>query len=123
MQMKEDKEAEMYRRFIQLVIQHVSAVDTSVRSVTVDDIWQMIRDRNCSYVVGEDEEDSDTEDVFGPKDAEKTFKEGELMTTVRDEILRCFETMGEAHEAMKDAHKSASKLVLKLSSRKPKLCP
>ena len=115
--MKEDKDAEMYRRFIQLVIQHVSAVDTSVRLVTVDDIWQTIQDHNCSYVKGEDKEDSDVEDVFGPKDVEKTFKEGELTTTVRDEIARCFEEMSEAHKAMKDAHKSASKLVPKLSSR------
>ena len=35
--MKGDKDAEMYRKFIGLVIQHVSAVDTSVRTVMVDD--------------------------------------------------------------------------------------
>ena len=69
--MKEDKEVEMYRKFIQLVIQHVSAVDTSVRTVTVDDMCQAIRDHNCTYVMGKEEEDSDAEDVFSPRDVEK----------------------------------------------------
>ena len=36
--MKEDKDSAMYKKFIGLVIQHVSAVNTSVRTVTVHDI-------------------------------------------------------------------------------------
>ena len=48
--MKEDKDSAMYKKFIGLVIQHMSAVDTSVRTITVDDIWQMIKDGNCTYV-------------------------------------------------------------------------
>ena len=36
--MKEDKDSAMYKKFIGFVIQCVSAVDTSVRTVTVDDI-------------------------------------------------------------------------------------
>ena len=107
----------MYRKFIGLVIQHVSAIDTSVRTVTVDDIWQMIRDGSCTYMTGEDEEDSDADEVFSPRDVEKTFKEGELMTEVQDEISRCFESMAEAHGVVKDAYKSAGKLIPKLSTR------
>ena len=80
--MKEDKVSAMYKKFIGLVIQHMSAVKTSVRTITVDDIWQMIKDGNCTYVTGEDEEDSDADEVFSPRDMEKTFKEGELMTEV-----------------------------------------
>ena len=53
---------------------HVSAVDTSVRTVMVDDIWQTIKDCNCTYVTGEDEEDSNVDNVFSPRDVEKTFK-------------------------------------------------
>ena len=64
------------------------------------------------YVMGKDEEDSDAEDVFSPRYVEKTFKEGELMTTVRDEISRCFEAMGEAHEAMKVCQQVDFKVVL-----------
>ena len=115
--MKEDKDPEMYKRFISLVIQHVSAVNTSVRSIMVDDVWQMIRDHKCTYVMGEDEEDSDVDEVFSPRDVEKMFKEGELMTEVRDEISRCFEAMAEAHGAVKEAYRSAGKLILKLSTR------
>ena len=80
--MKEDKDLAMYKKFIGLVIQHVSAVDTSVRTVTVDDIWQMIKDGNCTYVTSEDEEDSDADEVFNPRDVKKMFKDGELMTKV-----------------------------------------
>ena len=80
--MKEDKDSVMYKKFIGLVIQHVSAVNTSVRTVIVDDIWQTIKDGSCTYVTGEDEEDSDTDEVFSPRDMEKMFKEGELMTEV-----------------------------------------
>ena len=39
------------------------------------------------------------------------------MTEVRDEISRCFESMAEAHGAVKDAYKSAGKLIPKLSTR------
>ena len=103
--MKEDKDSGMYRKFIRLVIQHVSAIDTSVRTVTVDDIWQMIRDGSCTYMTGEDKEDSDADEVFSPRDVGKMFKEGELMTEVWKEISRCFESMAEAHGAVKDAYK------------------
>ena len=85
--MKEDKDLEMYKRFINLVIQHVSAVNTSVRSITIDDVWQMIRDHSCTYMMCEDKEDSDADEVFSPRDVEKTFKEGELTTEVRIRYL------------------------------------
>ena len=42
----------------------------------------MIKDGNCTYVTGEDEEDSDEDEVFSPRDVEKTFKDWELMTEV-----------------------------------------
>ena len=80
--MKEDKDSVMYKKFIGLVIQHVSAVNMSVRTITVDDIWQTIKDGSCTYVTGEDEEDSHADEVFSPRDMEKLFKEGELMTEV-----------------------------------------
>ena len=79
---KEDKDSAMYKKFIGLVIQHMSAVDTSVRIVTVDDMWQTIKDGNCTYVTREDEEDLDADEVFSPRDVKKMFKEGELMTEV-----------------------------------------
>ena len=115
--MKEDKDTATYKKFIGLVIQCVRAVDTSVKTITVDDIWQTIKDGSCTYVTGEDEEDSDADEVFSPRDIEKTFKEEELTTEVRDEISRCFESMAEAHGMVKDAYKSAGKLIPKLSTR------
>ena len=39
------------------------------------------------------------------------------MTEVRDEISKCFEAMAEAHGAVKDAYKSAGKLIPKLSPK------
>ena len=54
----------------------MSAVDMSVRTITVDDIWQTIKDGNCTYVTSEDEEDSDADEVFSPRGMEKMFKEG-----------------------------------------------
>ena len=74
--MKEHKDSEMYRKFIGLVIQHMSAIDTSVRTITVDNIWQMIRDGSCTYMTGEDKEGSDAGEVFSPREIEKMFKEG-----------------------------------------------
>ena len=68
-------------------------------------------------MTSEDEEDSDKDEVFSPRDVEKMFKEGELMTEVQDEISRCFESMAEAHGAVKDAYKSTGKLIPKLSTR------
>ena len=95
----------------------MSAVNTLVRTITVDDIWQAIKDGSYTYVTGEDEEDSDVDEVFSSRDIEKTFKEGELTTEVQDEISRCFESMAEAHSTVKDAYKSAGKLIPKLSTR------
>ena len=115
--MKEDKDSAMYEKFIGLVIQRLSAVDTLVRTIKVDDIWQPIKDGSCTYVTGKDSEDSDADEVFSPRDVEKMFKEGELTTEIQDEISRCFESMAEAHGTVKDAYKSAGKLIPKLSTR------
>ena len=60
----------------------MSAVNTSVRTVTVDDIWQTIKDGSCTCVPGKDETDWDADEVFSPRDVEKMFKEGELTTEV-----------------------------------------
>ena len=95
----------------------MSAIDTLVRTITVNIIWQMIRGGSCTYMTGEDEEDSDADEVFSPRDVEKMFKEGELMTEVRDEISRCFESMAEAHGVVKDAYKLAGELIPKLFTR------
>ena len=73
MRIKEDKDPEMYRKFIRLVIQHVCAIDTSVRTITVNNIWLAIKDGSCTYMIGEDEEDSDADEVFSPRDVEKVF--------------------------------------------------
>ena len=81
--MKEDKDSAMYKKFIGLIIQCVSAVNTSVRTVTVDDIWQMIKDCSCTYVTGNDETDPDADEMFSPRDVEKMLKEGELMIEVQ----------------------------------------
>ena len=114
--MKEDKDSEMYKKFINSVIQHVSAIDTSVRSIAIDDVCQTIRDRKCTYVMGDEEEDSDVDEVINPTDVEETFKEGELTPEIWDEISKCFKAMAEAHGAVKEACKSAGKLIPKLST-------
>ena len=63
--MKEEKEPTLYKTYIGLVINHVGAVDMSVRDTTVDDVWQMIRDEKCTYIIGEDDEESEGEDIIG----------------------------------------------------------
>ena len=65
MRMKEEKEPTLYKTYISLVINHVGAVDTSVQDTTVDDVWQMIRDKKCTYITGEDDEKSEEEDLIG----------------------------------------------------------
>ena len=67
--------------------------------------------------MGEDEEDSDADEVINLRDVEKTFKEGELTPEVQDEISKCFQAMAEVHRAVKEAYKSAGKLIPKLSTR------
>ena len=62
--MKEEKEPTLYKTYISLVINHVGAVDTSVRDTTVDDVWQTIRDKKCTYITGEDDEESEGEDII-----------------------------------------------------------
>ena len=68
----------------------VMSPSIAVRSITIDDILQTIKDHSCTYVMGEDEEDSDADEVFSPRDVEKTFKEGRLTAEVQNEISKCF---------------------------------
>ena len=65
MRMKEEKEPTLYKTYISLVINCVGAVDTSVQDTTVDDVWQMIRDKKCTFITGEDDEESEGEDFIG----------------------------------------------------------
>ena len=64
MRMKEEKEPTLYKTYISLVINHVGAVDTSVQDTTVDDVWQKIRDKKYTYITGEDDEESEGEDLI-----------------------------------------------------------
>ena len=88
--MKEEKDSSLCDKFIEKVIQHVGAVDTSVQDVSVEDVVQTIKDKDCRYITGtsdsNSDEDDDDNDVIGPIDVMKTFEKGELMRTVRDTI-------------------------------------
>ena len=117
MRMMEEKESTLYKTYISHVINHVGAVDTLVWDTTVDDVWQMIRDKKCTYITREDDEESEEEDLIGARDIEKTFKPEEMTAEVKDKIAKCFEEMHEVHEAIKKVYKSATKLVPKLSSK------
>ena len=64
MRIKEEKEPTLYKTYISLVINHVGAVDTSVQDTTVNDVWQTIQDK-CTYITGEDDEQSEEEDLIG----------------------------------------------------------
>ena len=63
--MKEEKEPTLYKTYISLVINCVGAVDMSVQDTTVDDVWQTIRDKKCTYITREDDEESEGEDLIG----------------------------------------------------------
>ena len=117
MRMKEEKEPTLYKTYISLVINNVGAVDTSVQDTTVNDVWQTIKDKKCTYITEEDDEESEEEDLIGARDIEKTFKSEEMTAEVKDQIAECFEEMSKAHEAIKKVYKSAAKLIPKLSSK------
>ena len=117
MRMKEEKELTLYKTYISLFIDCMGAVDMSVRDTTVDDVWQMIRDKKCTYITGEDDEESEGEDLIRAQDIKKMFKPEEMTAEVKDQIVECFEEMSKAHEAIKKVCKSAVKLVPKLSPK------
>ena len=64
MRMKEEKEPTLYKTYINLVINHVGAVDTSVQDTPVYDVWQTIRDK-CTCITREDDKESEEEDLTG----------------------------------------------------------
>ena len=87
--MKEEKDPSMYGDFIEKVIKHVGAVDTSVRDVTVSKVLQTVRDKSCKYVMGKEDDDShDDDDGIGPRDIEKTFLHTEMTSEVFHTISR-----------------------------------
>ena len=52
MRIKEEKEPTLYKTYISLVINCVGVVDMSVWDTTVNDVWQTIRDKRCTYITG-----------------------------------------------------------------------
>ena len=79
--MKEEKDASLYVQFITKVIQHVGALDTAVRDVSTQEVLQTIKDRNCKYITGVDEDESDDDDdndAMGPVNIIRTFDRTEL---------------------------------------------
>ena len=87
--MKEGKDPSMYGDFIEKVIKHVGASDTSVRDVTVSKVLQTVRDKICKYVMGKEDDDYD-DDGGGivPRDIEKTFLHTEMTSGVFHIISR-----------------------------------
>ena len=87
------------------VNQHIGAVDTSVQDVSIEDVVQTIKDKDCRYITGtsdsNSDEDDDHDDVISPTDVMKTFEKGELTRTVHDTITQCFNHLTEAHSMMK----------------------
>ena len=113
--MKEEKDSSLHDKFIEKVIQHVGAVDTSVWDVSIEDMVQTIKDKDCRYFTGtsdsDSDEDDDDDDVISPIHVMKTFEKGELTRKVCDTITQCFNHLTEAHSMMKEAFIEAGHLV------------
>ena len=114
--MKEEKDVSLYVQFITKVIQHVGALDTAVRDVSAQEVLQTIKDRNCKYITGVDDNES-VDNVVGPVDIIRTFDRTELTMDVQDTISKCFSNMTEAHALIWDAFIEASELVHVLPKR------
>ena len=119
--MKEENDSSLYDKYIEKVIQHVGAVDTSVQDVTVKDVVQTIKGKDCRYITGtgdsESDDDDNDDDAIGPIDVMKTFERRELTRTVHDIINSCFSHLAEAHSMMKEAFIEAGHLVHVLLKR------
>ena len=113
--MKEENDSSLYDKFIEKFIQHVGAVDTSVWDVSVEDMIQTIKDKDCRYITGtgdsNSDEGDDDDDVISPIDVMKTFEKGELTKTVCDTITSCFNHLTEVHSMMKEAFIETGHLV------------
>ena len=101
---KEEKDPKLHKQFIEKIVQHVSALDTSVRDVKADDVLVTIKNSSCKFVTGVDEEESENddndEDTISPYDVITTFQLREVIRETREAISRCFRHMSEAHESM-----------------------
>ena len=70
--MKEERDSLLYSQYIEKVMQYVGAVDTSVQDVDVQDVAQTIKDKECRFITGlSDSESEDDDDVIGPVDVMK----------------------------------------------------
>ena len=119
--MKEEKDSSLYDKFIEKVIQHIGAVDTSVQDVSIEDVVQTIKDKDCKYITGigdsNSDKDDDDDNVISPIDVMKTFEKGELIRTTRDTITKCFNHLTGAHSMIKEAFIEAAHLVYVLPKR------
>ena len=118
--MNEEKDASLYVQFITKVIQSVAALDMAVRDVSVQEVLQTIKDRNCKYITGVEDNKSDDDngdDVVGPVDIIQTFDRTELTKDVQDTISKCFSNMTETHALIQDAFIEAGESVHVLLKR------
>ena len=105
--MKEERDSSLYSQYIEKVIRNVGAVDTSVQDIDVQDVAQTIKDKDCRFISGLSDSESEDDD----DDMMKTFDKAELTRTVHDQISHCFENLAEAHATMKEVFIDASCLV------------
>ena len=114
--MKEERDSSLYSQYIEKVIHHVGAVDTSVLDIDVQDVAQTIKDKDCRFITGlcdseSEDDDDDDENVIGLVDMMKNFDKEELTRNICDQISHCFENLSEANATMKEAFIDASCLV------------
>ena len=81
---------------------------------------QTIKDKNCKYITGADENDSDDDDdddIVGPMDVIRMFDNTELTRDVCEMITKCFTNMPESYALMREAFAEASHLTHVLPKR------
>ena len=81
---------------------------------------QTIEDRNCKYITGVDDDESDDnehDNVVGLVDVIRTFDRTKLTKDVHDTISKCFSNITELHVFMWNSFIEASELVHALPKR------
>ena len=105
--------------FIKQIIMRVAAVEPGIQQkVKVKDVLKLVWDPPCHLLTGKDDPkvEDEEEEEYNRLDIRWTFKLDDLTEEVKDLVSKCFDSISDLHENLRQAFQYAAKLTPKISA-------
>ena len=106
-----------YDDLIKQIIIRVAAVEPGIQQkVKVEDVLKLVQDPACHLLTGKEDPDMEDkeEEEYDRLDIRWTFKPEDLTEEVKDLVSKCFNSLSDSHENLRQAFQHATKLTQKI---------